>query len=111
MGAYRSSQAANRAEGAERKRAEARLALAEVMSTGSALLEAIRHQRRVAPNESAVTVFRERIKAWEGSAHAAVEKADAAQLSRYHRPLTRTWDVALVIEDRLARLQEIQDRL
>lgn len=99
---------------AARRRQAGRAALAAAMTAGHELIEDIARHRRDGGTRldvAAETSFRERYVAWEQIANGAVETADAAQLARYHRPLDPTHDAKVIIEERLRRLQEIQDRL
>lgn len=52
----------------------------------------------------------ERYRSWQNSAHLAVTAADPAQRARFHSPLS-VRDPIRVFEERLQRLQEIQNRM
>lgn len=97
--------AAWRATSADRRRREARKAIGTAIDAGNRLTVHFRAESRRGDDADA------RYEAFEQAAHAAVEKADAAQLGRYHVAIPGSPGRTEIIAERIRRLQEIQDRL
>ena len=94
-----------RATAADRRRQDSRRELGRVIDDGQRLVAQLR-AKFLSPEGVASELDR-----WENSAHAAVTRADVAQLGRYHAEIPGLPSNAELVTERLRRLQEILDRL
>lgn len=109
-----SRRATNSVEASEKRRGQGRLAIGVVIAAGDGLLDEARRLSRRLNQDREAGVERDlaqQIAAWDEQAHVVIREVDAAQESRYDAILPESRRAEAILEERLRRLQEIQDRL